>query len=305
MIAIIAVQQVQSLRRQRVVLALVGTLLAMTAMAGLIGWSSHNTIVRVYDEAVRLLAADGQPAPPNPFLLKPTLSLLSNMAIYIPLIGALLALVLGHLAMADDESNGIGRLLFSRRLSRTSYVLGKLAAAAAILGVGAAVSLIASVTSLWLVNRVLPTGSELGRLVAFYGLSWLYLLFFALIGMVMVLVTRRRSLALLAAMGVWLVLTFAVPQFTSGLRPTASLNPITDPASTSQPFFDVTARARPISLSEQYKTASAHVLGTAAGESGPDTARRVAPLAMSVAGLGLLTTRLVRRHDYSKGSSDD
>ena len=305
MIAIIAVQQVQSLRRQRVVLALVGTLLAMTAMAGLIGWSSHNTIVRVYDEAVRLLAADGQPAPPNPFLLKPTLSLLSNMAIYIPLIGALLALLLGHLAMADDESNGIGRLLFSRRLSRTSYVLGKLAAAAAILGVGAAVSLIASVASLWLVNRVLPTGSELGRLMAFYGLSWLYLLFFALIGMVMVLVTRRRSLALLAAMGVWLVLTFAVPQFTSGLRPTASLNPITDPASTSQPFFDVTARARPVSLSEQYKTASAHVLGTAADESGTDTARRVAPLAMSVTGLGLLTTRLVRRHDYSKGSSDD
>ena len=170
MIAIIAVQQVQSLRRQRVVLALVGTLLAMTAMAGLIGWSSHNTIVRVYDEAVRLLAADGQPAPPNPFLLKPTLSLLSNMAIYIPLIGALLALLLGHLAMADDESNGIGRLLFSRRLSRTSYVLGKLAAAAAILGVGAAVSLIASVASLWLVNRAVPTGSELGRLMAFYSL---------------------------------------------------------------------------------------------------------------------------------------
>jgi len=304
-IATIAVQHVQSLRRQRVVVALVGTLLAMTAMAGLIGWSSHNTIVRVYDQAVRLLAADGKPAPPNPFLLKPSLSLLSNMAIYIPLIGALLALVLGHLTMADDESSGIGRLLFSRRLSRTSYVLGKLAAASAVLAVGLAVSLIASVASLWLVNETLPTGSELGRLVGFYGLSWLYLLLFALIGMVMVLVTRRRSLALLAAMGVWLVMTFALPQFTSGLRPTASLNPITDPASTTQPFFDVTAKARPFSLSEQYKTASAHVLGTATGESGTETARRVVPLAVSVAGLGLLTTWLVRRHDYSRGSSDD
>jgi len=304
-IAAIAVQQVQSLRRQRVVLALVGTLLVMTAMAGLIGWSSHNTIIRVYDEAVRLLAADGQPAPPNPFLLKPTLSLLSNMAIYIALIGALLALVLGHLTMADDQSNGIGRLLFSRPLSRTAYVLGKLAAAAAILAVGLAVSLLVSIASLWLVNQGLPSGPELGRLGVFYGLSWLYLMFFALIGMVTVLLTRRRSLALLAAMGVWLVLTFAVPQFTSGLRPTASLNPITDPASTSQPFFDATAKARPISLSEQYKTASAHVLGTATGESGTDTARRVLPLAASVGGLGLLTTRLVRRHDYSKGSSDD
>jgi ABC-type transport system involved in multi-copper enzyme maturation permease subunit len=304
-IATIAVQQVQSLRRQRVILVMVGTLLAMTVLAGLIGWSSHNTIIRVYDEAVRLLAADGQPAPPNPFLLKPTLSLLSNMAIYIALIGGLLALVLGHLTMADDQANGIGRLLFSRPLSRTTYVVGKLVSAAAVLAAGLAVSLFASVASLWLVNRTLPSGTELRRLVGFYGLSWLYLLFFALIGMVTVLLTRRRSLALLAAMGVWLVLTFAVPQFTSGLRPTASLNPITDPVSTSQPFFNATATARPISLSEQYKTASAHVLGTATGESGTDTARRVLPLALSVVGLGFLTTRLVRRHDYSRGSSDD
>jgi ABC-type transport system involved in multi-copper enzyme maturation permease subunit len=304
-ITTIAVQQVQSLRRQRVVLALVGTLLAMTAMAGLIGWSSHNTIVRVYDQAVRLLAADGQSAPPNPFLLKPTLSMLSNMAIYIPLIGALLALVLGHLTMAEDQSTGIGRLLFSRSVPRTSYVLGKVASAAAVLAAGLTVSLVGSVAALWLVNRGLPSGPELGRLAIFYGLSWLYLMFFALVGMVTVLLTRRRSLALLAAMGVWLVLTFAVPQFTSGLRPTASLNPITDPVSTSQPFFDATAKARPLSLSEQYKTASAHVLGTASGESGTDTARRVLPLTASVAGLGLLTTRLVRRHDYSKGSSDD
>lgn len=305
MIATVAAQQVLLLRRQRVFVALLATLGAMTALAGVIGWSSHATIVRVYREAVGLLAAEGKAAPPNPFELKPTLSLLSNLEIYIPLVGALLALVLGHVSMADDQSNGLGRLLFSRPLPRTSYVLGKMLAAAASLAAVLAASLILSVVSLLVVNRAVPTAGEFGRLALFYGLSWLYLLLFALVGMVTVLLTRRRSLGLLAAMGVWLVVTFAVPQFTSGLHPTASLNPVNDPVSTSQPFFDATSKARPFSVSEQYKTASAHILGIAPAESASGTARRVVPLAVSVAGVVLLTTRLVRRHDYSKGASDE
>lgn len=103
MITTIAAQQSLLLRRQRVALVGLATMLAVTAMAGILGWSSHHTIVRVFDQAVRLHAAAGQPAPPNPFSLKPNLSLLSNMVVYIPLIGALLALVLGHLILVEDQ----------------------------------------------------------------------------------------------------------------------------------------------------------------------------------------------------------
>lgn len=305
MIATIAAQQIISLRRQRVFTALLASLVAMTALAGVIGWMSRDTIVRVYDEAVRLLAAQGQAAPANPFDLKPTLSLLSNMSIYIPLIGALLALVVGHLSLADDQSNGLGRLIFSRQVPRTSYVLGKILSVAAVLAAVLVASFAVSVMALLAVNRAAPTFGDLGRLALFYGLSWLYLLVFALVGMLTVLVTRRRSMALLAAMGVWLVVTFAVPQLTSGLRPTTSLNPIIDPVSTSQPFFRVTAKARPISISEQYKAASGQILETAPGESGAATARRVFPLMASALGLAGATSILVKRHDYSKGASDE
>ena len=305
MIATIAAHQMLSLRRQRIFLAALATLMAMTTVAGLIGWSSHQTIVRVYDEAVRMLGSQGKPAPQNPFVLKPTLSLLSNMAIYIPLIGALLALILGHLSLADDESNGVGRLIFSRQVSRRSYFLGKVAAAAAVLGVILTVSFVISSGSLVLVNRATPSATDFLRLAVFYAVSWLYLMMFALIGMVTVLLTRRRSLALLAALGVWLVLTFALPQFTSGLRPTASLNPITDPVSTTQTFFKVTARARPFSVSEQYKEVSARVLETGASESTSATALRVVPIAGLLGVLMLMTARLIRRHDYSRSSADE
>jgi ABC-type transport system involved in multi-copper enzyme maturation permease subunit len=304
-ISTIAAHQIRSLRRQRLFLVLLSTLMVMTALAGVLGWSSHHTIVGVYDEATKLLASQNKPAPPNPFLLKPSLSLLSNMVVYIPLIGALLAVVLGHLSLADDESNGIGRLVFSRRGTRTTYVFGKIAAAAIVLATVLAASLVISVASLLIVNTSAPTTAEVGRLAMFYALSWLYLMVFAMIGMATVLVTRRRSLALLSAMGAWLVVTFAIPQIDSGLRPTQSLNPITDPVSTSQAFFRATSRLRPISAVEQFKQASGRILQTTSPEPVGDTLLRIAPIAGLLALLVVATVALVRRHDYSIGTSGE
>jgi ABC-type transport system involved in multi-copper enzyme maturation permease subunit len=296
--------QVLGLGRQRVLAALLAAMLTTAALAGLLGWSSQHTIVRVFDEATRLLDSTGQPAPPNPFLMKPTLSLLSNMVVYIPLIGALFAVLLGHLSIVEDESAGMGRLLFSRGMSRTQYTLGKIASLAIILASVLAASLVVSVAALLVVNRSIGAG-DLGRLGLFYALSWLYLLAFALLGMIAVLMTRSRSLALLSGMGVWLVLTFAVPQFTSGLRPTQSLNPISEPVGLSQSFFRVTSHAQPFSVVEQYKAISGVILDTASAESMSHTLIRVVPLAVLTLLCALVLLRLVHVHDFSRSSSDD
>ncbi len=306
MIATVAAHQVTSLRRQRTAVALVGLFVAMTALAGVIGWSSSQTINRVYDQAVVLLAQSGAPAPASPIGIKPTLSLLSNMTVYIPLVGALLALVLGHLSIADDRTNGVGRLLFSRQLSRTPYLFGKALGASAVLVTALLASLLVSVLALLVANGTLPTATDLGRLTLFYGLSLLYLLAFLLIGMAAVLLTRKRSLALLSAMGVWLVVTFALPQLTMGLRPTASLNPISGPVSTATGFFRVTSAARPLSLSEQYKQASADLLQTGpAAETVTATVLHVLPLLIAVLALAVLTLFTVRRHDWSRSMAGE
>jgi ABC-type transport system involved in multi-copper enzyme maturation permease subunit len=304
-IGTVAGHQIRSMLRQGVFLVLLATLIVMTALAGALGWSSHHTIVGVYDVAVKLLADQGRPAPPNPFLLKPQLSLLSNMVVYIPLIGALLALVLGHLSLVDDETNGVGRLIFSRRISRTQYLAGKLFGASFVMVIILLASFVVSGISLVIVNMSVPSGADLLRLAFFFSLSWLYLMVFVLIGMIAVLVTRRRSLALLAGMGVWLVITFALPQITSGLRPAQSLNPIVDPVSTSQAFFKYTSKARPYSIVEQYKAASGVILRTATPESTASTLQRVAaPLGLLVI-LVAMAFGLARRHDYSTGSNNE
>lgn len=303
---IIGRQHVLSLARRKTFVLMLGVLLAMTALSGLIGWSSHRTIIQVYDETVRTLTAQGKPAPPNPFSGKPRLALLNNMVIYIPLIGALLAIVVGHLSIMGDRQAGTTRVIFSRPVARSSWFWGKLAGNVA---VGAATMLacfLLSVFALALINSGWPSAAELLRLAFFYLLSGLYLLMFAFVGSVAALLTRSQSMALFVAVAVWVLVTFATPQFTSGLRPVASLNPVSDPVtSTNSTFFKATSKAKPIAVNEQYKLLSSRILTEGSAVAPLKTVGQIAPIALLTLLLGGWTNRLVRRHDFSEEAARD
>jgi ABC-type transport system involved in multi-copper enzyme maturation permease subunit len=303
---VIARQQMRSLARRQTFVLMLAVLLLMTAVSGYIGWSSHETIIRVYDETVRTLTAAGKTAPPNPFEAKPRLAVLNNMIIYVPLIGALLAIVIGHLSVMDDRNAGVNRVIFSRPLTRGAYLRGKLAGVTAAVAIIMAACLALSVVAVALINSGIPTGGELVRLTVFYVLSGAYLMVFVLIGMIAALLLRSQSMALLAAVAVWVLVTFATPQLTSGLRPVASLNPVTDPVTvSSSPFFKVTSKAKPISVGEQYKALGTQLLTEGSHAQAADTVAKVAP----IAGLALLLTGwagwLVTRHDFSEEAARD
>ena len=307
--AAIARQHLRLLSRSHTFLLMLVVLLGMTALSGFIGWSSHATILRVYDETVRTLTAAGKPVPPNPFAYKPRLSLLNNMTIYVPLIGALLAIVIGNMSITGDRQAGVTRVIFSRPVRRSSYFWGKAAGSAAA-GTAIMVACLAlSVVGLTLINHGLPTASELVRLTLFYALSGLYLLLFALVGLVAALLTRSQSLGLFAAVAVWALITFATPQFTSGLRPVASLNPVTDPVSVSHSgFFRATSKAKPLAVNEQYKALSTRLLsqGNDVVRAGSGkTAAQLAPIVFFVLLLGGWAHRLIRRHDFSEETARD
>lgn len=303
---IVARQHVVTLARRKTFLLMLGVLLLMTAVSGLIGWLSHRTITQVFEETARTLQAAGKAIPPNPFADKPRLAILNNMVIYIPLVGALLAIVIGHLGVTSDRHAGVMRIIFSRPVKRSSYLWGKLTgsaiAGAAIMAACCALSVVA----LTLINGSFPTGAELVRLSLFYAISGLYLLLFMLVGMVASLLTRSSSMALFVAIGVWVALTFAMPQFTSGLRPVASLNPITDPVSTTNStFFRLTSKAKPIAVNEQYKALATRVLTAGSAAAPGTTARQLAPIAGFTLLLGMWAGGLIRRRNVSEESSDD
>ena len=307
--AAIARQHLRLLSRSHTFLLMLVVLLGMTALSGFIGWSSHATILRVYDETVRTLTAAGKPVPPNPFAYKPRLSLLNNMIIYVPLIGALLAIVIGNLSITGDRRAGVTRVIFSRPVRRSSYFWGKVAGSAVAGAVIMTACLLLSVIGLTLINHGLPTAAELLRLTLFYTLSGLYLLLFALIGLVAALLTRSQSLGLFAAVAVWALITFATPQFTSGLRPVASLNPVTDPVAVSHSgFFRATSKAKPLAVNEQYKALSTRLLsqGNDVVRAGSGkTAVQLAPIVFFVLLLGGWANRLIKRHDFSEETARD
>ena len=303
---VIARQQIRSLARRQTFLLMLGVLLLMTALSGFIGWSSHSTIIRVYDETVRTLAAAGKPAPPNPFSAKPRLALLNNMIIYVPLIGALMAIVIGHLSVMDDRHAGVTRVIFSRPVLRSSYFWGKLAGSAFLLSIIMVACLALSVIALALINNGLPTAAEFLRLTEFYALSGAYLMLFVLIGAVASLLIRSQSMSLFAAVAVWVMVTFATPQLTSGLRPVASLNPVTDPVTVSHsPFFKATSKAKPISVNDQYKALSARILTEGSAAKPADTLGRLAPILILGLLLGGWARLLIQRNDFSEEAARD
>ena len=109
-------------------------------------------------------------------------------------------------------------------------------------------------------------------------------------------------------MGAWLVITFVMPQFTSGLRPTQSLNPITDPVSTTtDASSSITSKLRPYSVVEQYKEASGRSpRKPRSAESPSDSlAPDRSPSLGSFLVLGVLTSALINRHDFSRSATNE
>ena len=67
-------------------------------------WSSHATTLWAYDEIVKTPTAWGKPVLPHLFAHEPPLSSLNTMIIYVPLIGVLLAVVVGKLSITGDRA---------------------------------------------------------------------------------------------------------------------------------------------------------------------------------------------------------
>jgi ABC-type transport system involved in multi-copper enzyme maturation permease subunit len=236
----------------------------MAVLSTLIGWSTQHTIMSVYDAAVAELALVGQDAPPFPVNSTP-LSIMTNMIIYNVLIGSLLAIVLGYFVGIHDRMYGVVKILFSRPVRSRDIFLGKILATLLILSVVTLVAFVVSVISLGIFG-VLGTSAVVSVLL-FYGASLLYMSGFAFLSMSFAFVFQNSTSAMLYALFIWMIITFALPELSSALLPTSSLNPILPPTDfvNSPTLSLIHAITYPFSVSEHYKALCASLLGVGAG----------------------------------------
>ena len=248
--------EVLSITRARIALLLLMVFVGMVSVSAIIGWITTRTVTSVYEG---ILAA-GLTAAPNPFTDVAPLYYARNSAIYVVLIGCLMAIVLGAQATLRDRKQGTSILVLTRPLAIQARLLGQRAGIGLVL---ATVSLVSTLIS-W-VSIAIITGTPLGgdltaRLVGFAGTSWLLLMVFAIIGMISGLFARRESTAFLVPFVVWSGITFVLPQLGSAARPVALLNPVPAVPVAGDSFSVLSALTGPLAITEQFKTTASVLL---------------------------------------------
>ncbi|WP_292466193.1 ABC transporter permease subunit [Methanolobus sp.] len=263
----IAKNEIRHLLRERTFFLILSVFILITLASTYIGWSSQHTIESVYQESAILLTAAGQNVPPSPFSNLPTLDIVKNMIIYIVLIGSLLAITVGHSIGTKDQKAGVVRILFSKPVTKKDVLIGKVTSLMLVLFAIMIVSLGISIASIAMLSEI--HSAMFLQLIGFYGISFLYILGFGLLGLAFGLMKRESATALLIPVIIWIVITFALPEMGSALYPTSSLNPILPQTNIldSPVLSTIHNILYPFSISEHYKLLSSAILALQGTES--------------------------------------
>jgi ABC-2 type transport system permease protein len=250
-------QELLCAKRERLPQVLLAIFLAMVAVSCFIGWATNHTVTNVYNEAVRQGITTAQ----NPFTGVSRLFYARNTVIYIVLIGALLAIVLGVQAALRDRKAKVNDLLLSRPVSTPVYLGAKLTGLClwllAILAVSAFINWL-SISAI--ISHALSLQDSV-RLLLFYAVAWLFLVPFVTLGLLSGLYARRETSALLIPIVIWSVLTFVIPQLGTAEHPVSLLNPVPAQIVSHGFFFQVNQTVfGPLSLTEHFKHVSGVIL---------------------------------------------
>jgi len=304
---IVSGQSLRIILRERTVALLAGLFVVLVLVSAYLGWSATSTVNAIYSDAVVYLQGAGQPVPPNPVNDISPLSLMRNMSIYVSLIGALAAIVIGYQLIAADRKSGILPLIGSRPIDRFAYARGKIVALAMANGALMGVATVIAVASFLVLPSVSPSAMGWVQLLAFFALSFLYMMLFGLLAMATAAGSRSESVGLLVPVTIWLTVTFILPSLTGNIHPTAAINPISalaPPPDTA--FFHWTGwLLGPLSVAESFKYLAAGLLDYL-----PATARvrSIVPplpdLLLALTGAGWLAARGLARMDMTRGDYD-
>lgn len=286
-------QELRTASRERLPQLILGVFIVLIGAASFIGWLTHKTVTNVYSEALR----EGVTKQPNPFLQAPALDPVKNVVIYIALIGALLAIILGVQSALRDRKAKALDMVFSRPVSKQRYVSAKFIGVSLWLGAVMAIAACSTWLSLWLIRSHPLSLSLTGSLALFFIFSWLFLAPFTAIGMMSGFMSRRETTALLLPILLWVLLTFVVPQLGTAEEPISFLNPVPAQVASNGVFFQINHRLlQPISYIDHYKQLSAVTLRYAHDPSWKTEAFEAGVVAFAgVATLAALTPKRIRR----------
>ena len=263
--------ELTTLAREKTFLLLLAIFMAMTFFSVYIGWSTRTTTEAIYHASVAYLAAQGVTSiVADPLTGVSPLLVFDNMLVYLLLIGALLAIVIGHRSFIRERAAGVLPLVFVRPISRAQYIGAKLLGVLlALTGIVFATYAVSAFSAAFIPALRLPAGGY-AALLGFYAVSLVYLAFFAAVGLFFSVIMKNESTALFMPILVWVAAVFILPELTTGQNPVALLNPVTLTGAIPDQGLFFTAAHRllsPFSVGQLYTRSALGMLGGGIGNS--------------------------------------
>lgn len=147
------------------------------------------------------------------------LKLLRGFVEHIEIIGAVLGIVLGYRAAAVERGHLTLALIMTRPLSQFTFLAGKVAGNACLIALALAATFAVGSIALAIISGVGLSGNDLARIVLVFGMAFIYVTSFFLLGFVLALSLRKLPTALMVAFSIWLVLVLVAPQIGDTMDP--------------------------------------------------------------------------------------
>lgn len=211
MIIEIAKKEIRDALRNKLFLSILVLLLVLIIVSIVLGSYQVKIATDNYNSSISFLKSLGKAELPPMPNLNP-ISASKGFVNYIGMVGALLAIVLGNIAINKEHKNGTMRLILSRGVFRDTFLNGKLIGNLAILAFITVLMGIITFISLLAIGGAALTSNDVVRLLLFFGMSFLYMAFFTVLSMGIATVSTKGSRALLITVIIWLVLSFVFPQ---------------------------------------------------------------------------------------------
>lgn len=216
-IMVIAKREFKSVFRNRLFVTIALLFLVLSILSVYIGSSTKKTEMRVFNERVAALTAQGySDLPPKPVIN--TLTILFNLTEYISIVGAILAVVLGYNTLISEKESGTLKLILSRPVYRDWLVTGKLLGNAAVIITLLLLVFVFNILLLILVGGILPTGIEVLRLFIFVLLGFFYMLIFLSLSILLSIRFSNSSTVFMISLVIWMLFSFVIPQMADAVK---------------------------------------------------------------------------------------
>ena len=236
---------------------IVAVFLVLTSISSLIGWLTIRNVTKIYNDIV----TQGLTKAPNPFTGVSPLYYLRDSVIYIVLVGALMAIVLGAQASLRDRKSSADVLVKTRNVNLLFRALGQLCAIATIIIGLEVVAVASSVLTIWMLQKTPLNFTSLTHLLIFGSVSVLLMFAIAALGFAFGLVARSEESALLYPIVAWAIITFTIPQIITSTHPVALLNPTPAIAIGTGLTQSIVNSLSPIMVMEHFKSIANSLLG--------------------------------------------